>query len=127
MSEKPINYCQEFYTTKFKGKDMKDAYMRACKWYATNVLSKDELQNVQVVFEKSWQSPTVTLHLYVSLMEDAARQEHCNICREFSKSFLCMERSNCNDCKLNGYFNRVDGKIQVKCSYYREIIDRNWE
>ena len=127
MSEKPIKYCQEFYTTKFRGKDMKDAYMRACKWYATNVLSKDELYNVYAEFEKDGQSPTVTIHLYATLMEDAARQEHCNICKEFSKSFLCGENTNCSDCKLKGYFNRVDQKIEVKSLYYRELIDRNWE
>lgn len=127
MDKKPIKYCQEFYTTKFKGKNMKDAYLRACKWYATNVLSKDELQNVYVEYEKDEQSPTVTIHLYASLTEDLVRQEHCSICKEFSKSFLCGEETNCGDCKLKGYYNRINQKIEIKKLYYREIIDRNWE
>ena len=54
-SDRPIRYCQEFYTVKFRGKNMKDAYLRACKWYATNVLSKDELQDIQVKYEKDEQ------------------------------------------------------------------------
>jgi hypothetical protein len=29
MNDKPIKYCREFYKTKFKGKNMKDAYLRA--------------------------------------------------------------------------------------------------
>lgn len=127
MNEKPIKYCCEFYSTKFKGKDMKDAYLRACKWYATNVLSKDELQNVYVEYEKDEQSPTVTLHLYVSLTEEATRMEHCNMCKEVSKSFLFSEDVHCSECKLNGYFNRVDNKIEIKRLFYRELIDRNWE
>ena len=127
MIEKPIKYCQEFYSTKFKGKNMKDAYLRACKWYATNVLSKDELQNVYIEYEKSEQSPTVTIHLYASITEEAAKQEHCNVCKEFNRSFLFNEESNCNECKLKGYHSRIEQKIEVKRLYYRELIDRNWE
>ena len=125
-SEKPIRYCQEFYTVKFKGKDMKDAYLRACKWYATNVLSKDELQNVYAEYEKDTQSPTVTLHLYATLDEETTRFEHCNICKEVHNSFLYSETLHCGDCKLRGYQKRVDNKLEVKRLYYRELIERNW-
>lgn len=127
MTDKPIRYCQEFYTTRFRGKNMKDAYLRACKWYATNVLSKDELQNVYAEYEKDEQSPTVTLHLFVSLDEEVARNEHCKVCKEIHKSFLCSNDGvNCNDCKLKGYQRRVNQKIEVKMLYYRELIERNW-
>lgn len=125
-SDRPIRYCQEFYTVKFRGKNMKDAYLRACKWYATNVLSKDELQDVQVKYEKDEQSPTVTLHLFATLDENTVRFEHCNICKEVHKSFLCNETLHCSDCKLGGYQKRVDQKIEVKRLYYRELIERNW-
>ena len=40
-----IKYSTEFFSISFSGKNMKDAYLKACKWYATNVLSKDELHN----------------------------------------------------------------------------------
>lgn len=125
--DKPIKYCREFYRIRFRGKNLKDAYLRACKWYATNVMSKDELQNTFAEYEKEEQSPTVVLHLYVSLAEDAVRQEHCNICKEVNKSFLGSDDCDCSNCKLHGYYNRIDRKIETKSLYYREIIDRNWE
>ena len=37
---------------KFNGTNMKDAYMKAVKWYATNVLAKNELQEVTCSYEK---------------------------------------------------------------------------
>jgi uncharacterized paraquat-inducible protein A len=126
MTDKPIRYCQEFYTVKFRGKNMKDAYLRACKWFATNVLSKDELHDVYAEYEKDEQSPTVTIHLYVSLTEEVARQEHCKVCKEISKSFL-FEEEHCSECKLKGYFNRVNNKIDIKSKYYYELMSRNWE
>lgn len=122
-----MKYTEEFYCTRFKGKDRKDAYLRACKWYATNVLSKDELHNVHAEFEKEEQSPTITLHLYITLYEDQVREEHCRICKEVHKSFLMNENVNCDECKLKGYQKRVDQKIAIKKAYYRELIERNWE
>lgn len=127
MNDKPIKYCREFYKTKFKGKNMKDAYLRACKWYATNVLSKDELQNVYAEYEKDTQSPTITIHLYATLTEELVKDEHCRICKDVSKSFLCGEETKCNECKLRGYHNRLEQKIETKSLYYRELIDRSWE
>ena len=38
-----LKYSEEFMSKKFTGKNMKDAYMKAVKWYATNVLANDEL------------------------------------------------------------------------------------
>jgi hypothetical protein len=44
-----IKYSQEFFKKSFTADDMKSAYLSACKWYSTNVLSKAEFKNVNVV------------------------------------------------------------------------------
>ena len=65
---KLLKFSEEFYKRQFTADNMKSAYMLAVKWYATNVLSKDELHNVHVEFEKDKQSPTVTIHLFAVLV-----------------------------------------------------------
>lgn len=123
---KPITYSKEFYKKSFAGDTMKEAYLSACKWYATNVLSKDELHEVQVEFEKSpnEQFPTVTIHLFAALDETKLRERHCTICRELSKSFFLHTNDNCSRCEANAYQRRTDEMIRVKIEYYRELINK---
>lgn len=120
-------YTEKFYSLSFSGETMKDAYMRACKWYATNVLSKDELHNVQVEYVKDKQFPTVTIHLYAVLTEEELQAEHCKICKEFSSSFFIHETVDCNRCTMLGYANRQKAKMAVKVAYYKECLKRRFD
>lgn len=119
-----LKYSTEFFSMSFYGKNMKDAYLKACKWYATNVLSKDELQNIEVSYEKDMQSPTVTIHLYVTIKESDIRDEHCSVCKSVHSKAFCSEDTNCAWCRINGYQNRVDAKIAIKKDYYRDLLNR---
>ena len=123
---KPITYSKEFFNKKFIAETMKAAYMTACKWYATNVLSKDELHNVQVEFEKNdkEQLPTVTIHLYAVMNEEELRERHCKICREASNLFYMHSNVNCNKCEANAYQRRTDEMLRIKIEYYRELISK---
>lgn len=123
---KPITYSKEFFKKKFTGNTMKEAYMNACKWYATNVLSKDELHEVQVEFvkESDEQFPTVTIHLFAVLDEIKLRERHCTICRELSKTFFLHTNDNCSRCEANAYQRRTDEMLRVKIEYYKELINK---
>lgn len=124
---KPITYSKEFFKKKFIADTMKTAYMNACKWYATNVLSKDELHNVQVEFEKTHdeqQYPTVIIHLFAVLKEEELKERHCKICREMSNLFYMHSNSNCNKCEVSAYQKRTEDMIRVKVEYYREILSK---
>lgn len=121
-----IEYTERFYSKQFTAQDMKEAYLKACKWYATNVLSKDELHNVHVEFEKDKQFPTVTIHLYAVLGEDELQAEHCKICKEFSSSFFIHETVDCRRCTMLGYCNRQKSKMAVKVAYYKECLKRRF-
>lgn len=124
-SKKELLYTQEFLSKKFSGKNMKEAYLKACKWFATNVLSKDELHCIQASYEKIYdeQSPTVVIHLYASLLEGEARAKHCNICKEMHKSFFSNEETNCSSCKLKSYQNRCEQHIKIKTEYCNNVIE----
>ena len=122
-----ITYSKEFFKKKFISDTMKSAYMNACKWYATNVLSKDELHHVQVEYEKGYdeqQLPTVTIHLFAVLDEETLRERHCKICRETSSLFYMHTNSNCNKCEANAYQRRTDDMLRVKIEYYKELISK---
>lgn len=119
-----VCYTERFYSQKFTGQTSKEAYLKACKWYATNVLSKDELHNVQVEFEKDKQFPTVTIHLYAVLIEDELKAEHCTICKEFTSSFFIHETVDCSRCTMLGFCNRQASKMNVKVAYYKECLRR---
>lgn len=124
---KPITYSKEFFKKKFVADTMKNAYMNAVKWYATNVLSKDELHNVQVEFEKSQdeqQFPTITVHLFAVLNEEELRERHCKICKETHSLFYMNSNYSCSKCEVNAYQKRADELIRVKSEYYKELILR---
>jgi len=127
---KPITYSKEFFKMKFTADTMKSAYLKACKWYATNVLSKAELQSVQIEFEKSQneqQSPTVTIHLFAVLNEEELRERHCKICREFRNLFYINQEIDCNRCDTKAYQARTDDMLRSKIEFYKEIITKRVE
>lgn len=97
--------------------------MQAAKWVSTNIIAKDELRdNVLVKYEKSEQSPTITVYLYISLPEKEIKERHCNICKEVHKSFFINEQYNCNSCNLNGYQRRADNMMKIKSDYYKGLL-----
>ena len=110
-----IHFSEEFYKRSFTANDMKSAYLKAVKWYASNVLSKAELQRVHVEFIKDEQSPTITIHLFAVLDdEQEVFSQHCKCCEETHHSFFINENNNCNICAAKGYQNRMEQKIKIK-------------
>lgn len=118
-------YAKEFAKKKFSGENMKDAYMKAVKWYASNVLAKDELHNILVEFEKDKQSPTVTIHLSAGLDEHEIMENHCTNCKEMHHSFFINEDTACNRCSAVAYERRMSQKVDIKVGYYKECLRRH--
>lgn len=123
-----IHFSEEFYKRSFTADDMKSAYLKAVKWYASNVLSKAELQRVHVEFIKDEQSPTITIHLFAVLDdEQEVFSQHCKCCEEMHHSFFINENNNCNICAAKGYQNRMEQKIKIKRDYYKEMLRKRLE
>lgn len=121
---KLAKYSEVIYQKTFSGKNMKDAYLKACKWYASNVLSKDELRDVSVEYIKDKQYPTVTARLFVSIEEPDVKAEHCKICKETHKAFFINENTNCSWCNCDAYHRRLDRMLKTKSAYFRSKIER---
>lgn len=126
-----IHFSEEFYKRDFVANTMKAAYMKAVKWYATNVLSKAELQRVHVEFIKgssNEQSSTITIHLFAVLDdEQEVFRQHCECCEEMHQSFFINENNNCNICAAKGYQNRIEQGIRIKRDYYKELLEKYME
>lgn len=115
-------YAVQFAKKKFSANDMKSAYMKAVKWVASNVISKDELQDVVVKYEKDKQSPTVTVHLFTTISEKEIRERHCKICKESHAHFYINEHTNCDWCNAKGFQRRADEMIKIKKQFYKEKL-----
>lgn len=121
-----IRYSKEFFNKTFSAKTMKEAYLTAVKWYSTNVISKDELHNVQVEFTKCVKDdlPSITIRLYAILSEDELRERYCKLCRESHSLFYMNSNYNCNRCEAKAYQARTDDMLRIKLEYYRELISK---
>ena len=124
-----IKYSREFFKKSFEADNMKSAYLSACKWYSTNVLSKAEFKNVHVQFVKEDMSktefPTVTVHLFaVQDNEVDVMKEHCECCKEMHQTFYINENTNCNRCSAMGFQNRLERGMSIKRDWYRDLLRR---
>lgn len=113
-------YTQQFGKKTFYGTSTKDAYMIACKWYATNIIAKDKMHDVQVTYIKG--DNAVTMILYTSLPEKEVMEQHCECCREMHRSFFINESTQCDKCSAIGFQRRLEHKMTVKIEYYKEML-----
>lgn len=119
-----LYYSEQIADKTFRGSSIKDAYMRAVKWYASAVISKDKLHNVQVEFVKDKVEPVVTLKLFAVMDEQEAREQYCACCREMHHLFFINEATECSRCNAAGYQRRLEERLQIKVSYYKELLNK---
>lgn len=117
-----IKYIMKFGRKVFKGATVKDAYMDACKWYASNIIAGDKFHGVQVEYEKDTKNNAVTMTLYASLPEKEVMDNHCEVCKEMHRAFFINQDNDCSRCSAKGYKKRLEGKIAVKVDYYKEQL-----
>lgn len=118
-------FSEEYLRKSFQGKDMKDAYLKACKWVSTNVISKDELaRNTMVHYKKEeCQLPTITVTLFAIINEAEVRKRHCKICKETHGLFFINENCNCSWCNSSAYQKRIDEVVKRKKEFCLEKLN----
>lgn len=119
-----IYYCKQFFEKVFSGTTMKDAYMSAAKWYASNVIANDKLNGIKVEFVKNKTEPKVLLRAFASLPEGEVRDQHCECCREMHHAFFINQDADCNRCNMLGYQKRLEHKIDIKTGYCDEQLKK---
>lgn len=107
---------------------MKSAYLSACKWYATNIISKAEFANVHVKFVKEGKSeyPTVTIYLFAVLDgEQEVMAQHCKLCKEFNGLFYINRTTECDKCEVGKFQSHLEEKSAIKTSWYKELLRKH--
>lgn len=117
-------YSQQVARKVFAGDTVKDAYLKACKWYASNIIAKDDLHEVQVEYKKDTEANSIEMILYAVLPAEEVMQQHCDTCKEIHHSFFINEENNCNVCNVGAYERRMKQKIGTKVSHYKELLKR---
>lgn len=123
-----IKFSREFYKKVFVGATLKEAYMKAVKWYATNILTNKDFDNVQVSFIKDKEEAKVTMICFaVQDNEDEIFSHFCKCCREVHKSFFLNEETACNRCSALSYQRRIEENINSKRAFYKEILRKRMD
>lgn len=120
-------YIQKFYERDFKDEDPKQAYLKATKFVAKNIMSKGSKVEVSKV---TWDVtrvegdlPTFRLTLYYKFDDTAFMEQTCNACKQFHKSFFINEDFNCSRCNKVGYEKNVKQKLLIGTEYIRKLLD----
>lgn len=121
-------YVQKFYEKTFKAKKSKDAYMKACKFVASNVVSKaSKVEAAKVTWEilkeEEADLPTFRLVLYAKFDDTEFMKQTCQACKDFHCSFFVNENYNCDRCNKVGYEKNVQQKLGIVTDYLRKILD----
>ena len=121
---------EKFYERDFKAKKAKNAYMKACRFVAANVMSKgSKVEASKVVWdikrenEDSDDLPTFRLTLYYKFDDKEHMERTCNSCKEFHKSFFINENYNCSRCNKVGYQKSIREKLSIATEYFRKVLD----
>lgn len=113
-------YIRQFASKTFVDSSVKAAYMKAVKWYATNVVSKPYFQDVKVEVVKGDNS--ITLKLFAGLLEKEAMKEHCECCHQMHSNFYINEDTACDRCSIAGLEKRLEQKLKVKAAYCKDKL-----
>lgn len=118
-----LTYSTRLFSKRFENQDKKEAYMDACKWLATNIISKrSELCAMTFSIDpvKDAMPASFILTVYVSLDEPEVRERHCKVCKELTSLFYVKGGvdNQCSNCKMLAYTQRMDELIHQKKVYY---------
>ena len=122
-------HIQKFYEREFKDEDSKKAYLKACKFVASNIISNGSKVEVSKVswdiqrVEEKGDLPTFRLSLYYKFDDTQFMEQTCNACKEFHKSFFINENYNCSRCNKVGYEKNLNQKLLIGAEYFKKLLD----
>lgn len=118
-----IYYSEQIAKKTFYGINTKDAYMKAVKWYASNVIANDKLKDVHVEYTKG-ENSSIVMKLFATLNEEEVMERHCACCKEMHRSFFINQSTNCDRCNIAGYKRRLEKQIKIKAGYCKELLSK---
>ncbi len=107
----------------FSDDESKEAYLKACKWVAVNIVSKveagpDTFWNI--TRKKDTSLPTFVLEVHTMIDSADHEKSFCGACKEFHKSFFINEAYNCNSCKFLAFTKQVEQRLSIKKQHRKD-------
>lgn len=103
---------KKVYEQVFAANNYKSAYLKACKWYASNILAKNNSECISEKIEKLKGSQSVKLTLYIVIDAEQTQERHCEICEEMRGAFFINGNKHaCESCALLPFKKRLCEKI----------------
>lgn len=117
-----------FHTQEFTAETGKEAYLRACTWYAKYVMNKNSKVEVTKVLFKAEMiegrdSPTCKLELYTLFDDTDFNKGRCDACAQFHSLFYINEQYNCQKCSQSGYRADLDKRTGRIADYYKQQLN----
>lgn len=122
-----MRYSDEVAHFDFSGDNSKETYLKACKWIAKNIVSKeDEFGDITFSIKKMIKAglPTFRVTLYASLDESEENNRMCTACKEVHNSFF-KNSEMCGTCRKEAFRARVTDRIAIKAQYIKERM-KSW-
>ena len=123
-------HIQKFYERSFRAENSKDAYLKACKFVASNIISKgSKVEASKVTWDiirvdtEEGDLPTFMLSLYYKFDDTEFMKSTCEACKEFHKLFFINEDFNCSRCNKIGYERNLNQKLSIGSEYFKKMLD----
>ena len=107
----------------FKGKNHKDAYMKAIKWYASYIMSNKNTSDCLVQYVKV-QNDVIVATVYACLSKNEIDKKHCEICKQMHNSFFISQETNCAWCNTKAYMNRITDRLHNKLNFVKNEMNK---
>lgn len=118
-----MEHATKFYSREFSGSTTKEAYLKACKWVAKNILTDNEIaQDVTWRITKSEDLPLVVLELYAFVKDTEHVKSFCGACKQFHSLFYINQQQNCNGCNMMAYRSQAEKKGLIKKGYKLKLL-----
>ena len=115
----------KYYSRKFKDENAKEAYLKATKWFAKNVLTdkvlKDSYSKIERLNDEDGLK-VYKLDLYADIDEAESRESFCKACKEFHTKFYINQQFNCDRCNMIARTEQIKTKLLIKKEYRRETL-----
>lgn len=100
----------------------KEAYLKACGWAATHIVSKVEAGDIfwNITKKKDASLPTFVLEVHTMIDAEQHQESFCGACKEFHQSFFINQETNCNSCRYLAFTKQIDHRLAIKKEFNKD-------
>ena len=123
-----MKVAEPFFSKTFIENTSKEAYLKACKWVAKNIVSNNnyETKDLKDTFWKVEEEKQGEMKLTIYCLLDFSEKEKkfCELCQSYHKRFYHNEDRDCSRCNHKAFKSRIYEDLRIKRSYRREILKK---